>query len=80
MKVRWTKLFWRTVVWLSAEVALTLLGVDDLADYSEFIFLSPKRCPIIRSFYSPHHFSLMSYPSSPDSTLNSPLEVINCDV
>ncbi len=37
MKVRWTKLFWRTVVWLSAEVALTLLGVDDLADYSEFI-------------------------------------------
>ena len=38
MKVRWTKLFLRTVVWVSAEVALTLLGIDDLADYSEFVF------------------------------------------
>ena len=28
------------MVWLFAEIALTFLGLDDLADYSEFIFQS----------------------------------------
>ena len=45
MKVRWTELFLRTVVWVSAEVALTLLGIDDLADYSEFVF--QNRCDFL---------------------------------
>ena len=28
----------RILVWLAAEILLTSLGTDDLADYSEFIF------------------------------------------
>ncbi|MEM8808856.1 MAG: hypothetical protein AAGF01_22790 [Cyanobacteria bacterium P01_G01_bin.38] len=35
---KYQKVFARTLVWLTAEVILTLLGIDDLADYSEFIF------------------------------------------
>lgn len=38
MKVRW-KTFWiRTTIWLVAEISLSFLGMDDMADYSEFIF------------------------------------------
>ncbi len=28
----------KIIVWLAAEILLTSLGTDDLADYSEFIF------------------------------------------
>ncbi|MEM9163248.1 MAG: hypothetical protein AAGC54_09285 [Cyanobacteria bacterium P01_F01_bin.4] len=35
---KYQKVFARTIVWVTAEVILTLLGIDDLADYSEFIF------------------------------------------
>ena len=38
MKVKWSELFIKIVVWLSAEIVLTALGLDDLADYSEFVF------------------------------------------
>lgn len=38
MKMQWQKVFVKTTVWLTAEILLNLLGVDDLADYSEFIF------------------------------------------
>ena len=38
MKVQWPKLFSQAVIWLFAEVMLTVLGLDDIADYSEFIF------------------------------------------
>ncbi len=37
MQIRWQKLFLKIVFWLSAEIALTCLGLDDLADYSEFL-------------------------------------------
>jgi hypothetical protein len=37
MKLRWKTLFVQVVIWAVSEVALTLVGVDDLADYSEFI-------------------------------------------
>ena len=32
------KLIIKLIIWLSAEVILNLIGLDDLADYSEFIF------------------------------------------
>ena len=32
------KLRTKMVVWLAAEIFLTSIGTDDLADYSEFIF------------------------------------------
>ena len=38
MKIPWQKLFIKTTVWLAAEILLNLIGLDNLADYSEFIF------------------------------------------
>lgn len=37
MKIHWKKLFFSLVLWFVAEICLTILGLDDLADYSEFI-------------------------------------------
>ena len=36
--MQWKKLLVRIVFWLSMEIVLSLLGLDDIADYSEFIF------------------------------------------
>ncbi|ESA33844.1 hypothetical protein N836_32345 [Leptolyngbya sp. Heron Island J] len=47
MQIYWPKFLLKILFWLSAEIALTCLGLDDLADYSEFLlqdrnnFLSP---------------------------------------
>lgn len=38
MNVRWRKLFVKISFWLASEIVLNFLGIDDLADYSEFIF------------------------------------------
>lgn len=38
MRVKWRKLIIKTAVWLIAEILLSLLGIDDIADYSEFVF------------------------------------------
>ena len=38
MKVQWKKLLVQTTLWLVAEIWLNFLGIDNLADYSEFIF------------------------------------------
>jgi hypothetical protein len=38
MKLKWSKLVLKIVVWLSAEIYLTATGLDNLADYSEFVF------------------------------------------
>ncbi len=32
----------KTVIWLAAEILLNCLGIDDLADYSEFVFENNK--------------------------------------
>ncbi|MEM8809566.1 MAG: hypothetical protein AAGF01_26385 [Cyanobacteria bacterium P01_G01_bin.38] len=45
MQVQWPKLFSRTLIWLCAEIALTCLGLDDLADYGEFVFQDRSRGP-----------------------------------
>jgi hypothetical protein len=37
-QLRWRKLIVQTTLWLVAEVLLTSIGTDDLADYSEFHF------------------------------------------
>ncbi len=37
-KVLWRKLLLKTFVWLITELLLNLIGIDDLADYSEFLF------------------------------------------
>lgn len=38
MKVHWKNLLTKTVVWLAGEILLNCLGLDNLADYSEFVF------------------------------------------
>jgi hypothetical protein len=38
MKTQRRNLFIKTATWLIAEVILNLVGLDNLADYSEFVF------------------------------------------
>ena len=38
MKGNWKTLFIRVSFWLAAEVLLNIMGIDDLADYSEYHF------------------------------------------
>ena len=38
MLVRWKTLLVRVTVWLSLEIWLNFVGLDNLADYGEFIF------------------------------------------
>ncbi len=38
MDKRWKKLLVKTTFCLAAEIGLNFLGLDNLADYSEFIF------------------------------------------
>ncbi|MDJ0571833.1 MAG: hypothetical protein QNJ53_22700 [Pleurocapsa sp. MO_192.B19] len=37
MKVIWVKLIIKILIWLIAEILLNLIGLDELADYSEFV-------------------------------------------
>ncbi len=37
MKIQWKKLWGKVIFWLGAEISLTLIGLDDLADYNEFL-------------------------------------------
>ena len=37
MKIQWQKLWFKIILWLGAEILLTSIGLDDLADYSEFL-------------------------------------------
>jgi len=36
MRVNWNQLIAKILVWLAAEIVLNLVGLDNLADYSEF--------------------------------------------
>ncbi len=40
MKVKWRKLFVETSAWVTTEVMLNIVGLDNLADYSEYVFQS----------------------------------------
>jgi hypothetical protein len=40
MQIKWKTLIGKTIVWLAAEICLNFLGLDNLADYSEFLNLS----------------------------------------
>ena len=39
--IKWNKLITSFIIWLMAEIVLTSLGLDDLADYSEFVYERP---------------------------------------
>lgn len=38
MNVRWRKLLIKISFWLVTEFLFNLLGIDDLADYGEFVY------------------------------------------
>lgn len=38
MMIRWKQLLVSLSLWLIAEICLNLVGIDDLVDYSEYIF------------------------------------------
>lgn len=38
MKLCWKTLLVRIIIWLLLEIGLNFLGLDDLADYSEFLW------------------------------------------
>jgi hypothetical protein len=38
MKTQWKKIWVKATMWVITEIALNLLGLDNLADYSEFIY------------------------------------------
>jgi hypothetical protein len=38
MKRQWKKIWIQAILWLFTEIILNVLGLDNLADYSEFIF------------------------------------------
>lgn len=40
MKIQWYKLGFKILLWISGEVVLTLIGIDELIDYSEFLLSS----------------------------------------
>lgn len=52
MKIRWKKLLFNSLIWITTEILLNCIGLDTLADYSEFLFdisnigklLSSVRC------------------------------------
>ncbi len=50
MQVQWKKLLVKIIVWLAAEILLNFLGLDTLADYSEFVFVCDSTNVVV--FYS----------------------------
>lgn len=42
MQVRWKRLLLQSTVWLFAEVILTCIGFDDIADYGEYHITSKQ--------------------------------------
>ena len=40
MCLRWNKLLLNVALWLTAEITLTYLGLDTVADFGEFVLLA----------------------------------------
>jgi hypothetical protein len=38
MSIQWKRLLLKITVWLVIEIILNILGLDNLADYSEFVY------------------------------------------
>lgn len=38
MKTQWKSILAKTTIWLATEIVLNLVGLDNIADYSEFVF------------------------------------------
>lgn len=49
MNVHWKKLLVRIIFWLFTEIWFGSLGIDNLADYSEFVF---EKSEVVQTHYS----------------------------
>ena len=38
MEIRWKKLLTSSLIWITAEILFNCIGLDTVADYSEFVF------------------------------------------
>ncbi|EAZ88716.1 hypothetical protein [Crocosphaera chwakensis] len=52
MQVKWKKLLLYLFITLMSEILLNFLGLDDLADYSEFIFQKSSLVLLSSNTYS----------------------------
>jgi hypothetical protein len=52
MKVRWQKLILTVTFWLSTEICFNLLGIDNVANHSEFISIQKVFYSARDSFFS----------------------------
>ncbi len=50
MKINWQKLITKIFFWLLVEAVFNVLGIDDLADYSEFLLMPKITIESERSF------------------------------
>ncbi len=42
MQVKWKTLLAKAIIWIGSEIFLNLVGLDNLADYSEYVFTPPE--------------------------------------
>ena len=50
MKIKWQKLWIKIILWLGAEILLTAIGLDDLADYNEFLYKQKEVVSIVTAY------------------------------
>ena len=55
MKVIWKEFLCKVMVWLAAEIILNCVGLDDLADYSEFVVSVAKS---LERYNNPAHVGI----------------------
>ena len=46
MNIKWSQLALKMITWSFAEIYLTVIGLDNLADYSEFVFQPKALLPV----------------------------------
>ncbi|MDJ0743168.1 MAG: hypothetical protein QNJ32_07380 [Xenococcaceae cyanobacterium MO_167.B27] len=49
MKIHWQKLWVKIIFWLGAEILLTSIRLDNLADYSEFLSQQKEMASIFQA-------------------------------
>lgn len=53
MNGNWKKLTLKVTLWLAAEVAFNLVGLDNIADYTEFVFSRQGSLTTVNSTTNP---------------------------
>ncbi len=79
IQLRWRKLLRKTGFWLTTEILLNLIGLDNFADYSEFIFaqeleLNEKNHKTVKIANFPPQFcyKIQEYCPIPGTVFKSP--------